>query len=255
MLTRTTSYNAGMREPPDVAPRFVRFSWPKIAPPLSDEGRQISDDFMRHWHEVLPQRYGAVERFNHRYALRLMPAARPFRTIEIGAGIGEHLRWEDLSVQDYHCIELRENMTAEIRRRFPGVTATTADCQTRLPYPDEHFDRAIAIHVLEHLPDLPGAAAELRRVLRPGAIFSIVIPCDPGAAYAVARKISAERIFRRRYRMPYDWLIRREHINSPDEIVAVMRDGFDEIDRTYFPLRVPLVSANLCIGVTYRRST
>ncbi|MGP0086600.1 MAG: class I SAM-dependent methyltransferase, partial [Steroidobacteraceae bacterium] len=156
--------------------------------------------------------------------------------------------------QDYHCIELRENMSAEIKKRYPEVTVTTASCQERTPYDDGYFDRAIAVHVLEHLPDLPRAVFELHRLLRVGGFLSIVIPCDPGIAYEFARQISSARIFRRRYKMPYMWLMRREHINSPAEICSTLKNQFEEIDRRYFPLRlIPLAAANLCLGMTYRR--
>jgi hypothetical protein len=54
--------------------------------------------------------------------------------------------------------------------------------------------------------------------------------------------------------MPYLWLMRREHVNSPAEIISVLRSGFDEIDRTYFPLGfVPVTTANLCLGLNFRR--
>jgi SAM-dependent methyltransferase len=231
-----------------------RHSWPKIPPPLSDSERAVVDDWMKYWHNVLPNRYGAVERFNHRYPLRYLPDQPHFRTIEIGAGVGGHLEFEDLSRQDYYCIELRDNMSAEIRKRYPSVNVTTASCQERTQFEDGYFDRAVAVHVLEHLSDLPRAVAELRRLLRIGGILSVVIPCDPGIAYEFARQISSARIFRKRYKMPYMWVMRREHLNNPSEILSVLRDGFDEIDRTYFPLGlIPAVSANLCLGITCRR--
>jgi len=231
-----------------------RYSWPKLSPPLSERERAINDDWLRFWHEILPNRYGMIEKFNHTYPLRHLPDQQRFRTIEIGAGVGGHLDFEDLSRQDYFCIELRENMAAEIKKRFPAVTVATASCEERTDFADGYFDRAIAVHVLEHLSDLPRAIAELRRLLRAGGIFSIVIPCDPGIAYELARQISSARIFRRRYKMPYAWLMRREHINSPAEIISTLKDGFDEVDRTYFPLSpIPAVSANLCLGLTYRR--
>ena len=232
-------------------PRYV---WPKISPPLTQRERAVSDDWMRYWHEVLPKRYGSIEQFNHTYPLRHLPDQPHFRTIEIGAGVGGHLEFEDLSRQDYHCVELRENMSVEIKRRYPTATVITGSCQERTPYEDGYFDRAIAVHVLEHLPDLPRAAAELQRLLRVGGILSIVIPCDPGIAYELARQISSARIFRRRYKMPYMWLMRREHINSPAEIISVLQSGFAEIDRTYFPLGfIPTATTNLCLGLTYRR--
>jgi SAM-dependent methyltransferase len=234
-------------------PVIPRFKWPKHIPPLDAEQKRINDDFVKHWHEVLPLRFGAVEGFNHNYPLRFLPQQARFRTLELGAGIGAHIGYEDLSRQDYHCIELRQNMADEIVRRFPAITATVADCQQRTPYDNASFDRVVVVHVLEHLPDLPACLDEVNRLLKPGGLFSVVLPCDPGMAYGLARKISAERIFKKRYNMPYGWFIGREHINSPDEILTLMTERFDEVDRTYFPLRVPVTTFNLCIGTTMKK--
>jgi SAM-dependent methyltransferase len=231
-------------------PNIPRFAWPKAVPPLDTEQRRISDDFMRHWHDVLPNKYGAIERFNHGYPLRFLPDQECFKTLEIGAGTGAHLAFEDLTRQDYHCIELRQNMADAITERFPQVTATVGDCQKDLPYEADSFDRVVVVHVLEHLPDLPACLDEVKRVLKSGGLFSIVLPCDPGLAYEIARKISAERIFKKRYGIPYGWLIRREHINSPPEILKLLDDRFVELDRAYWPLRAPVANINLCIGTT-----
>ncbi len=223
-------------EPLDLTvPRFERARWPKRLPPLSPAQAKISDDFMKHWHEVLPRRYGIVEKFNHTYPLTILPDAPRWRTLELGAGIGGHLPFEPLDRQEYHCLELRESMAAELRRRFPSVTAVTGDCQDRIPYPDAFFDRVVVIHVLEHLPDLPAAIEEVHRVLKPGGLFSVVLPCDPGLLYELARKLSAARIFKARYHLPYRWLIRREHLNSPAEILDVVNRRFTIFHRRYFP--------------------
>src|SRR5215470_14444673 len=50
-----------------------RGAWPKTFPVLTPEQRATSDDFMRYWHEVLPRRYGLIERFNHGYAVAAAP--------------------------------------------------------------------------------------------------------------------------------------------------------------------------------------
>jgi SAM-dependent methyltransferase len=205
---------------------------------------------MKHWHEVLPKRYGAIERFNHQYPVVTTGPDINHRTLEIGAGLGEHLAYEDLARQEYHCLEIRASMAAEISRRFPSAHTAVGDCQHEIPYQDGYFDRVVAVHVLEHLRDLPAALDEVHRVLRPEGRFSIVIPCDPGLAYGIARRISAERIFRKRYRQRYDWFINREHVNSPAEIIAEVRRRMPIVHRQFWPLRVPVVSANLCLGMT-----
>jgi SAM-dependent methyltransferase len=234
-------------------PRFERFRWPKELPPLSDKQAAIADDFVKYWHEVLPSQYGGVEKFNHTYPLRVLPEQPRWRTLELGAGIGGHLAFEPLERQEYHCIELRPAMAAEIERRYPSVVTVTGDCQERIPYDDAFFDRVVVIHVLEHLPNLPRAIEEVARVLKPEGILSVVLPCDPGLLYEVARKISAERIFRKRYGLAYRWFARREHINSPAELLYVVKQHFAIFETMYFPLRVPIAAINLCIGVTARK--
>ena len=225
--------------------------WPKVLPPLAAEDQAVIDDAIQWWHEEVPSSYQLVERFNHRYALRSCPSgADRFRTIEIGAGLGEQLQFEDLSRQDYTCVELRTEMAATLRERFPNVQTIVGDCQQRLPFDDGHFDRAVAVHVLEHLPDLPGALDELRRLVRPGGTLGIVIPCDPGWVYGLGRRLTVQRQFERRYGMPYEVFVRREHINAPAEIKGLLKERFRITHRRFFPLRVPIVNLNVCLGIT-----
>jgi len=225
-------------------------SWPKTVPQLSAEQQRIRDDFMRHWHEVLPSRYSLIERFNHGYALRSRVAGD--KTLEIGAGLGEHLAFEQDRDENYWAVELRTEMAEVIRHKYPRVHTIVGDCQRRLPFEDASFDRALAIHVLEHLPDLPSAITELRRVLKDDGRLVVVIPCEGGLAYGLARRISAQRIFERRYNVSYDWFVKSEHINIPREIVAELTEHFEILERRYFPLRVPITTANLVIGLTMR---
>jgi SAM-dependent methyltransferase len=231
--------------------------WPKTQAPLAPEQQVVFDDFMKLWHEVMPQRsYGVIERFNHRFPVRhSRPGFR--RTIEIGAGLGEHLRYERLSAEQeraYCSVELRANMAEEIRARYPRTTVIVGDCQTRLPFPDEHFDRYLVVHVLEHLPNLPACIQEAWRLLdkRRGQLLA-VIPCDPGLAYSLARRVSAQRLFERTYGMPYGPFITREHINQPHEILAELDPYFALERRRFFPLPfLSVISANLCIGLVLR---
>ena len=44
---------------------------------------------------------------------------------------------------------------------------------TNLPFPEDHFDGAVTVHVAMNIPDKAAVYAEARRVLKPGARFGI----------------------------------------------------------------------------------
>lgn len=231
--------------------------WPKVFPPLTSEQQVISDDFMKHWHEVLSSRprYGLIEKFNHGYVTKHAPK-NFLKTLEIGAGLGEHLNYEKLSHEqkkNYVALEMRENMAEKIKQSFPEIQTLVGDCQKTLPYADGHFDRILAIHVLEHLPNLPETVKEMHRLCdKKKGYFSIVIPCEGGWAYSLARKISAQKIFEARYKQPYKWFIEREHVNKPNEILEELAPYFTIEHKSLFPLLIPIINFNLCIGITLR---
>lgn len=201
-----------------------------------------------HLHAVQEKWYGFVEKFNHGYPLRSFSPG--FRTLEIGAGIGAHLAYEDLSAQEYHAIELLPELAAQIKRKYPDVRVVTGDAQKELPYPGSHFDRALAVHVLEHFPDLPAALGEIHRVLKPDGVFSIVIPCEGGLATRMARAISARPHFEKKYGQNYDWFIQSQHINMPNEIEEELTSLFVVKHRSWYPMLLPSVQLNLFIGMT-----
>lgn len=80
----------------------------------------------------------------------------------------------------------------------------------------------------------------------------MVILCERELVYSFARKISAQRIFEKRYNQSYKWFIQREHINFPDEIFHEVSKMFDKINVRYFSFLIPSQSINLCIGSTFK---
>jgi SAM-dependent methyltransferase len=230
----------------------IQNKWPKKLPVISEDQEEIRDKFIKLWHEILPNEYGFVENFNHTYPL-LSKGKAGERVLEIGAGIGEHLNYEISDWKEYICVELRAEMAHVIRERFPKVNVVVQDCQTDLPFEDNYFDRVLAIHVLEHLPDLPSALHQIRRVLKPHGFFSICIPCEGGIAYRLAREISAKRIFKKHFpRWDYEQLIvATEHINRPQEILDEILPLFKIVHKRYFPFWVPSLHFNLIVGGTF----
>ena len=165
------------------------------------------------------------------------------------------MRYETLSpeqARDYYALDMRPEMCRKIHERFPEVNVLEADCQEPLDFPDGFFDRILAIHVLEHLPDLPRAIQEIYRLCdKKRGRFCVIIPCQGGKAYAFCSKISAQRMWKKRYHLPYSMFIGREHLSVPEEVLEEIHPYFKTERRSFFPLRVPAIFCNLVIGYTF----
>jgi ubiquinone/menaquinone biosynthesis C-methylase UbiE len=58
---------------------------------------------------------------------------------------------------------------------------------TQLPFPDAHFDAAVSAHVIDHLKQHKKTGlAEIRRVLKPGGRFLMVVWVPGWATFALA---------------------------------------------------------------------
>lgn len=228
--------------------------WPKEMPVFTEEQKKIKDDFMHRWLEVLPKKFGVMEIFNQNYPASMFKKKDRFRkkhwnTLEIGGGLGSHIPFEDMKCQSYTVLELRQNLLDTLSEKYKNINGILGDCQS--VYAEKNsYDRVIAIHVLEHLPNLPKALEQMHYVLREDGVAHVVIPCEGSLAYTICRKISAERLFHKWYHMDYGWLIRSEHINLPYEIIREIEQYFEIRHKRYFPFPVPFLFCNIAIGMT-----
>jgi SAM-dependent methyltransferase len=220
-------------------------SWPKERTPLTEEQTAIMEDWIKEFlTNVKSARFGWVNRFDHAFPVR--SASPDLRTLEIGAGTGTHVQFEPDG--EYVALEASDQLAAQIVPR-DRLSVVVADCEKRLPWDDNFFDRVLAIHVLEHLYNLPAALEEVSRVLRPGGTFCVVIPCEGGGLYTLGRRFTTKRIFEKRYKVPYEWMIRQEHCNTAREILDELDRHFRVHSRRFFPLRAHAIDLNLVIGL------
>ena len=225
--------------------------WPKDVPDLSPEQQAALDA----WYVVWLERYNrnaVLERFNYGFPASL-PLPRACRTLHIGPGTGVHLAYEDLSAQDYHVLELREEFCAKLTERLAADRVHCGNIEQRQPFADGAFDRVVAIHVLEHLRDLPAALAEIDRLLAAGGAFDVVLPCEGGFAYSFLRAVTTKRLFEKRFKIPYEPIIRSEHVSQLWEIKDELLKRFSVERARHFPLPLPIDTINVFVGYRLRK--
>lgn len=176
--------------------------------------------------------------------------------VEVGAGTGEHFPHVRHGFDRYFLTDLNSARLAAARASLPRdqaarVTVASEDA-TRLSFDDATADRLIACHILEHLPDPHAVLREWHRVLRPGGVLSILLPCDPGLLWRTGRAFGP-RTAARRAGIEYDYWMAREHVNGIGNLVTLIRYYFDAIDETWFPAMLPSVDLNLFYLCQIRR--
>ncbi|HZJ10852.1 MAG TPA: class I SAM-dependent methyltransferase [Trueperaceae bacterium] len=126
---------------------------------------------------ALHEQFGDDQEDFHAWQFRQVQAPKDARVLEVGCGSGRLWLvnsgrippgWE-LTLSDLSEGMLRESETNLMRvgtraiyRQHPA---------TDLPYDDDSFDVMFANHMLYHVPDVPLALSEARRVLKPGGRF------------------------------------------------------------------------------------
>ncbi|MFA1543280.1 class I SAM-dependent methyltransferase [Actinomadura monticuli] len=99
----------------------------------------------------------------------------PGTAVDIGAASGTGCRV--LTEHGWRATGVDLSPDAVALARAHGVEAYLGDARF-LPLPPCAYDLALALDVLEHIEDDARAAAEITRVLRPGGIALVSVPCD-----------------------------------------------------------------------------
>lgn len=219
----------------------------KHDPDIKAYKKQLSDSYSQ-----INYGFGLIGYFlkkSHLWADKPVKKGNHFhRILELGAGSKPHLYYLKHSFDEYHLTDFNKDMLDKIiidesKLGSSKVVICVQDA-TNLSYPDQHFDRLIASHLLEHLADYPNVLREWYRVLKPGGLMTIVLPCDPGLAWRLGRNLFAKKAHKNGA-TAYGYWMAREHINPINNIVSTLRYYFEDINESWRPFLLPSIDINL----------
>ncbi len=190
-----------------------------------------------------------VMREGHKFAEKAFDNQVHFdRVLEIGAGTGEHFPFVRHNFNEYILSDMNPKVLDVAKKKLSGVLDERLQFEmqigSNLSYPDNSFDRVLAIHILEHIYQPHLALKEWYRVLKPGGVLTILIPTDPGIAWRLGRHLGPRKNALAQG-IAYDYIMAREHVNSCNNLIAILRYYFPKAKQAWWPFAVPLLDVNL----------
>jgi hypothetical protein len=153
-------------------------------------------------------------------------------TLELGAGTLNQLRYEPF-VKHYDVVEPFEALykASPDRARVRNIYADISNILTL-----SHYDRITSVATLEHVCNLPEVVAKCGLLLAENGVMRSAIPSEGTFLWTLGWKLTTGLEFRFKYGLDYGILMRHEHVNTAEEIEAVLNYFFEEVGCSVFGL-------------------
>jgi ubiquinone/menaquinone biosynthesis C-methylase UbiE len=161
--------------------------------------------------------------------------------LEIGGGEGNHVQYVSHPYTQYTLTDIETrplNPFAEALKSQNKLNFITQDAHN-LTFANDSFHRVIFMCVLHHLENPAKALEEALRVVKPGGVVSIYLPCDPGIFYRATRLIFIGRK-PRKLGLNFKLLNAEEHRNHIQSLEIITLDRFknEKVQMMRFPFLI-----------------
>lgn len=239
----------------DIDVQSILAAFPKQRPELAPEFSRIYAEHYKNNRSskgIIGSMAHKLEGWMHQRVvedLRTLPGI--YSTLEVGAGTLNHLDYDNVSriydvVEPYQDLYAGSAQKDRVRHFFSDISQVSAS-----------YDRIISIAAFEHLTHLPLVIARCGLLLNPGGSLRVAIPAEGNLAWKLAYTCTTGLAFAWKYRLSYEKLMRYEHVNTWQEIKALLEYFFARVCGRYFGLgpRLALYHMYNCQGPNIARCT
>lgn len=203
--------------------------YPKIRSPLPDAYQKIYEEHYannRNGQTTASFFSSKLEGWMHRKVAKDVCNAPPKNliTLEIGAGTLNQLNWEPTEVYDIVEPFQALYLSSENLNRVRNIYADISEIEESSIY-----DRITAIASFEHICNLPEVVEHCKSLLRPNGCLRIAIPNEGRFLWKFGYTMTTGLEFKHKYGLDYSTLMNYEHVNTADEIEAVLAHFFPHI--------------------------
>lgn len=201
--------------------------YPKVRAPLPDAYQKIYEEYYannRNGQTAVSFFSSKLEGWMHRKVAKDARNAPGLTTLEIGAGTLNQLSWEPTKVYDivepFRSLYLSSRNLDRVRDVYTDISEIKGTSK---------YDRITAIACFEHICNLPEVVERCRSLLRDGGCLRVAIPNEGRFLWKFAYTMTTGLEFKHKYGLDYSTLMNYEHVNSADEIEAVLARFFPHI--------------------------
>lgn len=122
-----------------------------------------------------------IRYYHYLYALEALKKLKGKKILDVGCGRGELTR--ELFKKAVNCkliaCDIDPHALQEFKNNISDKTIALVKCDAhKLPFKNQSFDAVFMFDILEHIKRPRYALSEIQRVLKPGGLFHLVVPCE-----------------------------------------------------------------------------
>ena len=129
------------------------------------------------WAAIYDDEDNPLVTLEHEHFEQVMKDVCSLRVLDAGCGTGRHSLSLAKRGANVTAVDFSQRMLAKARLK-PGlqdVEFLHHDLEMHLPFPDQHFDRVVSALVVDHIHDITGFFAQLRRVCKSTGFVLITV--------------------------------------------------------------------------------